>query len=173
MSNVRLFPNPFDLSHETLSHACAPPQACSASSCCIELISVNQNEYLLTCITHCLLSLVLPSHTGSCYFAVVDKKIVGFGWIICGHWMTIDASCTLVLCTWRLLFVTTASEYETVAVFILKHFPFYISFRCHHCGISATLTPMMRRGPDGPRMLCNACGLMWANKVLKFLMILY
>lgn len=38
-------------------------------------------------------------------------------------------------------------------------------FRCHHCGISAKSTPMMRRGPDGPRTLCNACGLMWANKV--------
>ncbi|CAH2053150.1 unnamed protein product [Thlaspi arvense] len=25
-------------------------------------------------------------------------------------------------------------------------------------------TPMMRRGPEGPRTLCNACGLMWANK---------
>lgn len=35
---------------------------------------------------------------------------------------------------------------------------------CHHCGISAASTPMMRRGPDGPRTLCNACGLMWANK---------
>ncbi|MQM13656.1 hypothetical protein Taro_046580 [Colocasia esculenta] len=35
---------------------------------------------------------------------------------------------------------------------------------CHHCGISAQSTPMMRRGPDGPRTLCNACGLMWANK---------
>ncbi|KAL6603553.1 hypothetical protein ACP70R_043914 [Stipagrostis hirtigluma subsp. patula] len=35
---------------------------------------------------------------------------------------------------------------------------------CHHCGISASATPMMRRGPDGPRTLCNACGLMWANK---------
>uniref|UniRef100_A0A0D9WTQ4 Tify domain-containing protein n=1 Tax=Leersia perrieri TaxID=77586 RepID=A0A0D9WTQ4_9ORYZ len=35
---------------------------------------------------------------------------------------------------------------------------------CHHCGISAKATPMMRRGPDGPRTLCNACGLMWANK---------
>ncbi|KAK4349743.1 hypothetical protein RND71_029056 [Anisodus tanguticus] len=23
---------------------------------------------------------------------------------------------------------------------------------------------MMRRGPEGPRTLCNACGLMWANK---------
>ncbi|AQK81166.1 GATA transcription factor 25 isoform 2 [Zea mays] len=37
---------------------------------------------------------------------------------------------------------------------------------CHHCGINATATPMMRRGPDGPRTLCNACGLMWANKGL-------
>ncbi|WOL18302.1 GATA transcription factor 20 [Canna indica] len=35
---------------------------------------------------------------------------------------------------------------------------------CHHCGISAKSTPMMRRGPDGPRTLCNACGLVWANK---------
>ncbi|XP_020103510.1 GATA transcription factor 20-like isoform X2 [Ananas comosus] len=35
---------------------------------------------------------------------------------------------------------------------------------CHHCGISAKATPMMRRGPDGPRTLCNACGLVWANK---------
>ncbi|KAF8406110.1 hypothetical protein HHK36_008190 [Tetracentron sinense] len=25
-------------------------------------------------------------------------------------------------------------------------------------------TPAMRRGPAGPRSLCNACGLMWANK---------
>ncbi|KAG1364146.1 GATA transcription factor 17 [Cocos nucifera] len=35
---------------------------------------------------------------------------------------------------------------------------------CHHCGITAKSTPMMRRGPDGPRTLCNACGLVWANK---------
>lgn len=35
---------------------------------------------------------------------------------------------------------------------------------CHHCGINAQATPMMRRGPEGPRTLCNACGLMWANK---------
>ncbi|KAM0933750.1 putative transcription factor TIFY family [Dioscorea sansibarensis] len=35
---------------------------------------------------------------------------------------------------------------------------------CHHCGISSKSTPMMRRGPDGPRTLCNACGLIWANK---------
>ncbi|RVW42737.1 GATA transcription factor 24 [Vitis vinifera] len=36
--------------------------------------------------------------------------------------------------------------------------------KCRHCGISEKSTPMMRRGPEGPRTLCNACGLMWANK---------
>ncbi|XVE66623.1 hypothetical protein DITRI_Ditri08aG0093000 [Diplodiscus trichospermus] len=35
---------------------------------------------------------------------------------------------------------------------------------CAHCGISSKKTPMMRRGPAGPRTLCNACGLKWANK---------
>ncbi|XP_055834863.1 GATA transcription factor 25-like isoform X1 [Solanum dulcamara] len=35
---------------------------------------------------------------------------------------------------------------------------------CTHCGTSSKATPMMRRGPDGPRSLCNACGLTWANK---------
>lgn len=35
---------------------------------------------------------------------------------------------------------------------------------CTHCGTSSKSTPMMRRGPDGPRTLCNACGLFWANK---------
>ncbi|KAG2306449.1 hypothetical protein Bca52824_026197 [Brassica carinata] len=35
---------------------------------------------------------------------------------------------------------------------------------CRHCGTSENSTPMMRRGPEGPRTLCNACGLMWANK---------
>ncbi|KAK1417586.1 hypothetical protein QVD17_26716 [Tagetes erecta] len=35
---------------------------------------------------------------------------------------------------------------------------------CRHCGISSKATPMMRRGPSGPRTLCNACGLKWANK---------
>ncbi|KAJ4716780.1 GATA transcription factor [Melia azedarach] len=39
-----------------------------------------------------------------------------------------------------------------------------VSQMCQHCGISAKLTPAMRRGPAGPRTLCNACGLMWANK---------
>ncbi|KAL9254140.1 GATA transcription factor 28-like protein [Drosera capensis] len=35
---------------------------------------------------------------------------------------------------------------------------------CRHCGISDKSTPMMRKGPEGPKTLCNACGLMWANK---------
>ncbi|CAN4092322.1 unnamed protein product [Withania somnifera] len=35
---------------------------------------------------------------------------------------------------------------------------------CIHCGTSSKDTPMMRRGPSGPRTLCNACGLFWANK---------
>lgn len=35
---------------------------------------------------------------------------------------------------------------------------------CTHCGVSSKSTPMMRRGPSGPRSLCNACGLFWANR---------
>lgn len=35
---------------------------------------------------------------------------------------------------------------------------------CKHCGAAETSTPMMRRGPEGPQSLCNACGLFWANK---------
>ncbi|XP_071711975.1 GATA transcription factor 25-like [Rutidosis leptorrhynchoides] len=35
---------------------------------------------------------------------------------------------------------------------------------CTHCGTCSTNTPMMRRGPTGPRTLCNACGLFWANR---------
>lgn len=35
---------------------------------------------------------------------------------------------------------------------------------CVNCGTGAQDTPMMRRGPQGPRTLCNACGLMYANK---------
>ncbi|CAN1139594.1 GATA transcription factor 28 [Linum perenne] len=41
--------------------------------------------------------------------------------------------------------------------------------RCRHCGTSGKSTPMMRKGPEGPRTLCNACGLMWANKVSSLL----
>ncbi|XP_020552859.1 GATA transcription factor 19-like isoform X2 [Sesamum indicum] len=42
--------------------------------------------------------------------------------------------------------------------------PLSVLRRCQHCGVSETSTPAMRRGPAGPRTLCNACGLMWANK---------
>ncbi|XP_020276258.1 GATA transcription factor 28-like [Asparagus officinalis] len=39
-----------------------------------------------------------------------------------------------------------------------------VSSFCQNCGTPKGATPMMRRGPAGPRSLCNACGLMWANK---------
>ncbi|XP_056173251.1 GATA transcription factor 24 isoform X2 [Syzygium oleosum] len=42
--------------------------------------------------------------------------------------------------------------------------PETVARRCQHCGVSENATPAMRRGPAGPRTLCNACGLMWANK---------
>ncbi|XP_023536996.1 GATA transcription factor 25-like isoform X2 [Cucurbita pepo subsp. pepo] len=37
---------------------------------------------------------------------------------------------------------------------------------CTNCGTSSMATPMMRRGPSGPRSLCNACGLFWANRIV-------
>ncbi|XP_076955143.1 GATA transcription factor 28-like [Bidens hawaiensis] len=43
---------------------------------------------------------------------------------------------------------------------------------CRHCGVNEKSTPMMRKGPDGPKTLCNACGLMWANKVCHFSLML-
>uniref|UniRef100_A0A453H2X2 GATA-type domain-containing protein n=2 Tax=Aegilops tauschii subsp. strangulata TaxID=200361 RepID=A0A453H2X2_AEGTS len=42
--------------------------------------------------------------------------------------------------------------------------PYHTCYRCQNCGTSEKMTPAMRRGPAGPRTLCNACGLMWANK---------
>nr|CAD1827271.1 unnamed protein product [Ananas comosus var. bracteatus] len=33
--------------------------------------------------------------------------------------------------------------------------------RCLHCGISSKFTSHMRRGPEGRRTLCNACGIAW------------
>ncbi|XP_024970068.1 GATA transcription factor 25-like isoform X1 [Cynara cardunculus var. scolymus] len=39
-----------------------------------------------------------------------------------------------------------------------------VTTTCAHCGTCSMDTPMMRRGPAGPRTLCNACGLFWANR---------
>lgn len=35
-------------------------------------------------------------------------------------------------------------------------------WRCVHCGIGPNDTPGIRRGPDGQKTLCNACGLYWS-----------
>ncbi|KNE70491.1 hypothetical protein AMAG_14615 [Allomyces macrogynus ATCC 38327] len=36
-------------------------------------------------------------------------------------------------------------------------------WRCAHCGIDATRTLSIRRGPTGPRSLCNACGIRYST----------
>jgi hypothetical protein len=35
------------------------------------------------------------------------------------------------------------------------------TWRCLHCGAPGASTPVVRRGPEGPKTLCNACGLSW------------
>ncbi|KAJ6796342.1 protein FAR1-RELATED SEQUENCE 5-like [Iris pallida] len=39
--------------------------------------------------------------------------------------------------------------------------------RCTHCGVSAKFTCHMRRGPEGRRTLCNACGIAWRKGKLR------
>ncbi|PKU74683.1 protein FAR1-RELATED SEQUENCE 5 isoform X1 [Dendrobium catenatum] len=39
--------------------------------------------------------------------------------------------------------------------------------RCLRCGTSSKATPHMRRGPEGPRTLCNACGIAWTKTLNK------
>ena len=38
------------------------------------------------------------------------------------------------------------------------------NWKCNWCLLSGVFTPTMRRGPNGPRTLCNACGIFWAKK---------
>lgn len=38
-----------------------------------------------------------------------------------------------------------------------------VRLKCIRCSMSAKRTPMMRKGPDGCRSLCNACGLKWSR----------
>ncbi|KAJ1921062.1 Chromatin structure remodeling complex protein sfh1 [Mycoemilia scoparia] len=40
---------------------------------------------------------------------------------------------------------------------------------CNHCGIDILRTPIQRAGPDGPKTLCNACGLAWQVRDQKAL----
>lgn len=60
---------------------------------------------------------------------------------------------------WSCLFVSIRNSLVIPRVFCVS---------CTHCGTSSKTTPMMRRGPAGPRTLCNACGLFRVNKVTLF-----
>lgn len=40
--------------------------------------------------------------------------------------------------------------------------PSHISRRCNNCGV--TKTPQWREGPDGPKTLCNACGVKYSRE---------
>ncbi|KAJ2373802.1 Chromatin structure remodeling complex protein sfh1 [Coemansia sp. RSA 2607] len=35
------------------------------------------------------------------------------------------------------------------------------NWECQHCGCDSTATPIQRQGPNGPKTLCNACGIAW------------
>lgn len=39
---------------------------------------------------------------------------------------------------------------------------------CKHCGVSESDTPLMRKGPEGEKSLCNKCGIQWQSGRLKF-----
>lgn len=57
---------------------------------------------------------------------------------------------------------STSSSFHTVSA---DHRPRAPPGRCHSCNISET--PEWRRGPDGARTLCNACGLHYAKLTKK------
>ncbi|KAJ2617019.1 Chromatin structure remodeling complex protein sfh1 [Coemansia sp. RSA 1365] len=35
------------------------------------------------------------------------------------------------------------------------------TWECQHCGCDSSVTPIQRQGPNGPKTLCNACGIAW------------
>ncbi|KAJ2665522.1 Chromatin structure remodeling complex protein sfh1 [Coemansia sp. RSA 1199] len=35
------------------------------------------------------------------------------------------------------------------------------NWECQHCGCASSVTPIQRQGPNGPKTLCNACGIAW------------
>ena len=39
-----------------------------------------------------------------------------------------------------------------------------INWRCHWCFCSGRFTPALRKGPTGPKTLCNSCGMWWARR---------
>lgn len=58
---------------------------------------------------------------------------------------------------------TCPSIFGSFVVLILFSFDFTAAnWRCEHCGIRAEDTPGLRKGPNGHKTLCNACGLYWS-----------
>ena len=53
---------------------------------------------------------------------------------------------------------TVPSNYKAVPWKVAKDGSVILK-TCIVCGMSAKASPMMRKGPDGVRSLCNACGL--------------
>jgi hypothetical protein len=75
-----------------------------------------------------------------------------------------------------LLLINGYLIHSSYLCYLMKSNPFFLHFvlwRCQNCGTSEKMTPAMRRGPSGPRTLCNACGLMWANKVCLYALSLW
>lgn len=40
------------------------------------------------------------------------------------------------------------------------------NLQCHHC--QSNMTPEWRRGPEGDRTLCNACGLFYSKLIKRY-----
>ncbi|KAK9712003.1 Chromatin structure remodeling complex protein sfh1 [Basidiobolus ranarum] len=55
---------------------------------------------------------------------------------------------------------TRLSEYKTSRLPVEE----LETWQCLHCGIDGKNTPLVRRGPDGSKTLCNACGLAWQTR---------
>lgn len=133
-----------------------------------------------------------PHHSSKGYSFSMHERVGNFGtFSFMPHPYPLTSTISSTLLAWHLLSVINryficivlnllhllssvfnhygpGGRYDSVSVPWLLGISFYSRHRCAacvHCGISSKSTPMMRRGPDGEKSLCNACGLKWKNKV--------
>lgn len=116
----------------------------SSSSDYNPMAGQEEQETMWASIYH--ISIHTPHHT------LVNLVLDVYGHLVCLHVLSFSPFCWTCVLRYILIFGAAMC-------------------RCKHCGISSKSTPMMRRGPAGPRTLCNACGLKWANKVCAILSI--